>query len=125
MKFTNNIERRDNMVKCEVIEKFTLKEFDKLKNIERASNIGKYGELNPRDTFECDEEMAKYLTGDNALNKVVVKVIEVEPDEVSVEVVQAVADAIVDEAKEQDKSVEEIVKEIQEEKPKKKKSSKK
>lgn len=82
MKFTNNIERRDNMVKCEVIEKFTLKEFDKLKNIERASNIGKYGELNPRDTFECDEEMAKYLTGDNALNKVVVKVIEVEPKEV-------------------------------------------
>lgn len=69
------------MVKCEVIEKFTLKEFDKLKNIERASNIGKYGELNPRDTFECDEEMAKYLTGDNALNKVVVRVIEVEPEQ--------------------------------------------
>ena len=68
------------MVKCEVIEKFTLKEFDKLKNIERASNIGKYGELNPRDTFECDEKMADYLTGNNASNKVVVKVVEVMPE---------------------------------------------
>ena len=67
------------MIKCEVIEKFTLKDFDLLKNVQRK-NGGAKGTLYVRDTFECDEEMAKYLTGDNALKKVVVKVIEVEPE---------------------------------------------
>ena len=68
--------RRNKMIKCEVIEKFNLKDFGKLKNIERVG-INKEGTLFVGDTFECDEEMAKYLTGDNALKKVVVKVIEV------------------------------------------------
>lgn len=113
------------MVKVEVIEQFSLKDFDKLVNIKRGTGKNKKGELYPTDTFECSKEMVEYLTGKNPLNKVVVKVIEVEPEEVTEEVVQAVADAIVDEAKEQDKSVEEIVEEIIEEKPKKKKSSKK
>ena len=108
------------MVKVEVIEKFTLKEFGKIKNLKRGTANDKYGELYITDTFECDEEMAKYLTGNNALNKVVVKVIEVEPEEV----VQAVADAMVEVAKEDNKSVEEVVQEIQKEKPKKKKGKK-
>lgn len=112
------------MVKVEVIEKFTLKEFGKIKNLKRGTANDKYGELYTTDTFECDEEMAKYLTGNNALNKVVVKVIEVEPEEVSEEVVQAVADAIVEVAEEDNKSVEDVVKEIQKEKPKKKKGKK-
>ena len=68
------------MVKVEVIEKFTLKEFNKIKNLKRGTANDKYGQLYITDTFECDEEMAKYLTGNNALNKVVVKVIEVEPE---------------------------------------------
>ena len=68
------------MIKCEVIEEFSLKDFDKLVNIKRGSAKEKYGYLYVRDTFECDEEMAKYLTGNNALKKVVVKVIEVEPE---------------------------------------------
>ena len=68
------------MVKCEVIEGFTLKKFKELKNIVRAGKE-KEGELFPRDIFECDEEMAKYLTGENPLNKKVVNVIEVIPEE--------------------------------------------
>lgn len=68
------------MVKCEVIGEFTLQKFDELKNIVRAGKEEK-GRLFTRDTFECDEEMAKYLTGNNPLNKTVVKVIEVIPEE--------------------------------------------
>ena len=64
------------MIKCEVIEKFKLKDFGKLKNISRVA-VDEIGTLFVGDTFECDEEMAKYLTGDNALKKVVVKVVEV------------------------------------------------
>ena len=66
------------MIKVEVIEGFTLKDFGLLKNIVRK-NADKFGELFVGDVFECDEEMAKYLTGGNKLNKVVVKVIEVLP----------------------------------------------
>ena len=64
------------MIKCEVIEKFNLKDFAKLKNIKRvAKNVE--GKLFVGDTFECDETMADYLTGNNVLKKAVVKVIEV------------------------------------------------
>ena len=66
------------MIKVEVIEKFTLKDFDELKNIERKST-GTIGTLFVGDRFECSESMAKYLTGDNPLKKAVVKVVEVEP----------------------------------------------
>ena len=66
------------MIKVEVIERFTLNDFDKLKNIVRAKTDVK-GTLFVGDTFECDEDMVKYLTGDNSQGKVVVRVIEVEP----------------------------------------------
>lgn len=66
------------MIKVKVIEDFTLKDFNKLKNIVRTKQNVE-GSLFKDDIFECDEAMAKYLTGDNALNKVVVEVIEVEP----------------------------------------------
>lgn len=68
------------MVKCEVIGEFTLEKFDELKNIVRKGKEEK-GRLFIGDTFECTEEMADYLTGNNPLNKVVVKVIEVIPEE--------------------------------------------
>lgn len=97
------------MIKVEVIEKFTLKDFDELKNIERRS-VDEKGTLFVGDTFECNKNMVDYLTGNNPLNKVVVKVVEVVPEkEVTV---------ILDEEKEK-----EIV--VQEEKPKKKKKNKK
>lgn len=66
------------MIKVEVIENFDLKDFDKLKNIQRKNSDVK-GRLFVGDTFQCDKEMADYLTGNNALNKIVVKVIEIEP----------------------------------------------
>lgn len=71
--------RRRSMIKCEVIEPFTLKEFDKLIELKRGTNKNKDGELYVTDTFKCEKEMAEYLTGKNALEKTVVKIIEVEP----------------------------------------------
>lgn len=67
------------MIKCEVIEKFTLEKYDLLKNIKRVS-VDTYGKLYVGDTFECTEEMAEYLTGKNDKGKTVVKVIEVIPE---------------------------------------------
>lgn len=68
------------MVKCKVIKKFTLNDFDKLKNVVRGGMRKQHGELYINDTFECDEEMAKYLTGDNRNKDVVVEIIEVKPE---------------------------------------------
>lgn len=73
------------MIKCEVIENFTLEKFNELKNIVRATAGNKEGHLYIKDTFECDEEMANYLAGDNLLNKIVVKVLEVKPDVPTIE----------------------------------------
>lgn len=67
------------MIKCEVIKEFTLERFDELKNIERKTFDTK-GKLYVGDIFECTEEMAKYLMGDNKDKQVVVKVIEVKPE---------------------------------------------
>lgn len=74
------------MIKVEVIEKFTLKDFNELKNIKRKS-VEKEGTLYVGDTFECSKDMAKYLTGDNALKKAVVKVIEIVPQKIEKEAV--------------------------------------
>ena len=69
------------MIKCEVInDDFTLKKFDELKNIKRKDKSkNQKGKLYIGDTFECTQEMADYLTGNNAINKVVVRIIEIEP----------------------------------------------
>ena len=69
----------NKMIKCEVIENFTLGEFQKISNLKRATSKEKEGCLYVGDTFECDEEMAKYLTGGNDKNKIVVKILEVIP----------------------------------------------
>ena len=67
------------MIKCEVIENFTLEKFNQLKNVKKVVNR-KDNEFGVKDVFECDKEMAEYLTGNNPLKKVVVKVVEVKPD---------------------------------------------
>lgn len=67
------------MIKVEVIEKFTLEDYKKLKNVEKVQKR-KDNEFGIKDTFECDKEMAEYLTGKNDFNKTVVKVIEVKPE---------------------------------------------
>lgn len=66
------------MVKCEVIEKFTLADYKKLKNVKKVV-VRKENEFGIGDTFECDEKMASYLTGDNKLKRPFVKIIEVIP----------------------------------------------
>lgn len=72
------------MIKVEVTEDFTLQEFDKLKNIIRKDKEQK-GKLFIGDAFECDEKMADYLTGNNSINRAVVKVIEVIPEKENTE----------------------------------------
>ena len=67
------------MIKVEVIKNFTLGRYNELKNIQRVS-VTKDGELYVGDTFECSEELADYLLGNNYKNDIVVKVIEVIPE---------------------------------------------
>lgn len=67
------------MIKVEVIEEFTLGEFDKLKNLVRNKKEEK-GRLFVGDVFECTKEMCDYLTGKNMKGKVVVKILEVIPE---------------------------------------------
>ena len=98
------------MIKCEVIKEFTLGKFDELKNIKRK-RIDTKGKLYEGDTFECTEEMYKYLTGTNDKGIIVVKIIEVIPEKVTVE-------KVIESAKDDKEFVEPI-------KPKKKKHSKK
>ena len=77
----NRIIGGKKMIKVEVIEEFTYRDFYKIKSSLVRKKREKEGLLFVGDTFECDEEILKYLTGDNALNKTVVKVIEYKPDE--------------------------------------------
>lgn len=110
------------MIRVEVIEQFTLKDFYKLNNIKRKS-IDVKGTLFVGDTFECDEDMVKYLTGSNERGKTVVKVIEVEPEKTIEERIEDIRNMDVGEPIPKEK-FEKIKKEF-ELKPKKKKSSKK
>lgn len=76
------------MIKCEVIENFTLENYSKLKNVKKIANR-KDNEFAVGDCFECDEKMANYLLGNNILKKVVVRVIEVDPKETKIVFEQA------------------------------------
>ena len=104
------------MIKVEVIEDFTLKEFEKIQNLTRAAK-NKEGSLFVGDTFECDKEMAEYLTGNNPKKAVVVKVIEVKPEKKEVKKEEPISEELERKVKEQQEKIEEITKE----KPKKKK----
>ena len=72
------------MIKVEVIEKFTLADYEKLKNVEKIM-ARKENEFGVGDTFECDKEMVDYLTGNNAFKKKVVNIIEIKPKEIQAE----------------------------------------
>ena len=106
------------MIKVEVLEDFTLKDFGELKNIERGTAKNEKGKLFKYDKFECSEDMCEYLTGKNPLNRAVVKVIEVEPKKEEYEVVKV-------EETYRNKNNEKVILEHEYIKPKKKKSSKK
>ena len=69
----------DIMIRCEVIELFTLEKWQELKNVVKVIKR-KENEFGLGDRFECDENMADYLLGNNDKRKKVVKIIEVEPE---------------------------------------------
>lgn len=61
----------------EAIKKFSLKDFDKINIIKRASD-DIYGKVRVGDIFECDFDMCNYLTGDNKKNNIVAKILNLE-----------------------------------------------
>ena len=67
-------------IKCQAIEQFSLKEFHKLANIKRKQ-AKLDGTLFIGDVFECDKQMAEYLSGNNHRGKAVVKILEIIPME--------------------------------------------
>ena len=69
------------MIRVEAIENFDLGRFDELKNIKRAKKDIK-GSIFVGDTFECNQDLVEYLTGNNRLGKKVVKIIEYKPEEI-------------------------------------------
>ncbi len=103
------------MIRVEVIEQFTLKDYEKIKDTIKRKSIDVKGTLFVGDTFECDEDMVKYLTGNNEQGKTVVKVIEVEPEYEVIKVEETY----------RNKNKEKIILKHEYVKPKKKKSSKK
>lgn len=69
------------MVKVKALQEFTYGDFNKIINLVRNDKEkNQQGKLYEKDTFECTENMAKYLTG--GCGYVLVKVIEVIPEEV-------------------------------------------
>ena len=74
------------MIKCEVIEKFTLgmDKYSQLNNIERA-DAEEVGVLFLGDKFETNEDVAKYLSGSNRFNRPFVKILEVRKEELKKE----------------------------------------
>ena len=70
------------MVRCEVIKEFTLDKFNELKDLNRYNpNLKEEGKLYVKDTFNCTDEMADYLMGNNSKNKIVIKMLEYIEDE--------------------------------------------
>ena len=67
------------MIKCKALEPFTLKRFGELKNIKRIG-VNTPGQINAGDEFECEKDLADYLTGGNAYQKAFVEIIEVIPE---------------------------------------------
>lgn len=88
------------MIKVEVLEDFTLKDFGELKNIERGTAKEEKGKLFKYDKFECSKDMCEYLTGKNPLNRPVVKVIEVIPAKVEVKIEEPNVEKIVEKTQE-------------------------
>ena len=67
------------MIKCQAIENFTLNDYNKLCNVKKVIKKND-NEFSVGDTFECDEQMAKYLNGNNPKGSNVIKIIEITID---------------------------------------------
>ena len=86
------------MIKLEAIQQFTLGRFNELTNITRKG-MDKEGELFVGDTFECNVDLAEYLTGKNDRNLSVAKIIEIIPEEVEPKNVKIVKNELPKKAK--------------------------
>ena len=80
------MKKEDFVIKCEVInQNVSIKEWKKLYNIKRLKSNDKIKEPNYfeiGDTFETDEEMARYLAGETENQPLVcIKVLEIIPEE--------------------------------------------
>ena len=64
-------------IKVEVIEEFTLGRFNEIRNLERVG-MDEIGRLFTGDRFECTEDLARYLLGDNSQGKTVVRLLEID-----------------------------------------------
>ena len=75
------------MVKVKALEGFTLGRFAEIKNLVRAAGKGMDGKIEKGDVFECEEDLAKYLTNEtpNPVNRAVAEVIEIAPKKVEKE----------------------------------------
>ena len=71
-------EEEEIMIKAKVIKDFSFEAFYTIEGtlIRAKTTKNEKGKLYVGDTFECDEETAKYLSGNNPINEVVIKVEE-------------------------------------------------
>lgn len=69
------------MVKVQAIIDFNYKNYNKINNLQPINKI-QDGKLFVGDIFEVNEDIAKYLTGENKNKIVAVKVLEVIPDKI-------------------------------------------
>lgn len=72
-------EIKRKMIRAKVIKEFTLKDYDSLINVIRV-NRNERGRLFVGDEFRCNEDMAKYLSGDNPIKEKVIEILEVIPE---------------------------------------------
>lgn len=68
------------MIKVEATQQFTLEKFNEIKNLKRKSQEEEKT-IFVGDVFECSQKMAEYLLGKNDKGVVVIKVIEIIPEE--------------------------------------------
>lgn len=81
------------MIKCEATKTFTLKRFGELQNLIRKNETkADEGKVYKEDIFECNEDLAKYLMGENGKKETVAKILEVIPEKV-----EEVGDVIISE----------------------------
>lgn len=67
------------VVLARVLKEFTLGEFDKIHIVKRVCH-DMPGHLYPGDEFECDQEMANYLKGDNKYKTAYIEILQIIPE---------------------------------------------
>lgn len=70
------------MIKVKALEGFSFGRFKEIKNLIRTNSEDREGHISKDDIFECNEEIAKYLTNEieNPAKRKLVEVIEVIPE---------------------------------------------